>query len=113
MSYPDILLVLWAMLIIKDPVTACNAIMLAERCMHARLQSQGIARNLNSPLRLGTNPRLTQAVVTNACWGRDAPRGKALIFIVLQEQTFALSLLISGSLGHSPFGAGGWGASGG
>lgn len=109
MSHPDIFLMLWATLVIKDPVTACSAVLLAKRCMHVRLQSQGIARKINSPLRSGINPHLTQAAMTNACWGRGAPRGKTLVFLVLQEHTFALPLLNSASLGHSPFGAGCWG----
>lgn len=113
MSHPAILLMLWAVLVIKDPVTACSAVMLAKRCMHARLQSQGIARKLNSPLRSGINLLLMQTGMTNAGWGRGAPRGKTLIFLVLQEHTFALSLLNSDSLHCSPFGTGCWGASGG
>lgn len=112
-SHSDVLLMLWATLVIKDPVTACSEVLLAKTCVHVRLQSQGIARKPNSPLRSGINPHLTQAVVTNACRGRGAPRGKTLTFLVLQEHTFALSLLNSASLGRSPSGAGCWGASGG
>lgn len=99
------LLVLWAMLVMKDPVTACSAVLLAKR-----LQSQGIARKLSSPPRSGIKPHLPQALMT---WGRGAPQGKTLILLALQEHTSAWSLLNSDSLGCCPFGAGCWGASGG
>lgn len=53
---------------------------------------QGVSSKLSSPPRSGINPCLTQAVMTNACWGLSAPWGTNLWFLLLQVYTFALNV---------------------